>query len=60
MALGANIKIRDVNRLTRAEEATYVLYKKGLSRKEIAENLGVKTVTVTATLKRAIDKVESK
>jgi len=60
MALGANIKIRDVNRLTPAEEATYTLYKKGLSRKEIAETLGVKHVTVTATLKRAIDKVESR
>lgn len=60
MALGANVKIRDVSKLTRTEQATYDLYKGGFSRKEIAEKLGVKYVTVVATLKNAIDKIGSK
>ncbi len=55
--MGAQVKIRDLNQLTAAEQRIYELFKKGLSRKEIAEALGLKYGTVNASLKIIYEKI---
>jgi DNA-binding CsgD family transcriptional regulator len=60
MKTGAQVKIRDLNRLTAAEERIYALFKKGLSRREIAESLGLKYGTINATLKIIFEKTDGR
>jgi DNA-binding NarL/FixJ family response regulator len=54
--LGASMRIRDLYELTPAEKRFIELFDKGMSRREIADHLGLKHTTVTNMLRKALDK----
>jgi DNA-binding CsgD family transcriptional regulator len=55
--MGVSMKFKDVNKLTPTEEKFYNLSQQGLTRRQIADQLGVNYNSVVSMLKRAQEKV---